>query len=595
MANAKGQKRAAFPEVTYEAWAQRVERESRAPAQKLETELEGGRVMRALYFEPTPDVVPVGATEPRGAPALWTRVATADPASANRQLLADLAGGASGLILDADHPRRVITSKAELDRLLAAVQLDLIQLQLVPSARSKQLATWLTEIAHERGVRSPELRLHAGADPCSAWAQAGGPPASIDAGFDDAAWMIKTLSPAWPSLRVLGVSTVPYHEAGASPDFELACLAGSLADTLRALEERGIPPELAAAQITITLTADADFMLGLTKLRACKRIVHRMLEASGVSEAHRHPPILVTTRRRMLTQFEPFVNAPRGTAVSFVALVGGADFVEVAPYDERSCSENSETGRRLALNTTHVLRDEAQLARVLDPAAGAYFFEAETRALSEAAWASFKRMESEGGFTAALCEGRVGMVSNAHAFEQLRAISHRTRPLTGISEFADPSAISAVAQPVPLKTATVPKLEPVHWAEPFEKLRRAAEAYRAKHGKLPEVQVLTLGERSEHAARTAWVTNLLAAGGLIATSESRPVIVVSGADERYENEAALLAQKLRARGDIRHLSLAGKPKHETQYRLAGFDAFVFRGEDVSAYLAQLHAALETGA
>lgn len=582
----------AFPAMTHEAWESRVERESKAPVARLETKLEEGRVMRPLYSSADADALP-GPRAYRATrsaqPEVWTRVSGPDLAEANRRLLIDLAGGAGGLILELEGPSALpVASSRDLERLLKDVQLDAIHLAFGPTPRARQLAEWLFECAQQRQGAAKGLQTHLGFDPVGISATFGGTREDLDALYDDAAQLANTPGAA---VRTLGVGTVAYHEAGASADFELACLLGSLVATLRALEARGVSPEAAAKKLTLTLTADADFMLGLVKLRAARILAARVCEAAGVAAEYQSPPLLVVSSRRMLTRFEPFVNALRGTAASFAALVGGADFVEVAPYDERLSAHGSDAGRRLARNTTHVLLEEAQLARVQDAAAGAYFFEAQTRALAQSAWQSFRAMERDGGFIEALWKGQVALVASANGFEQSREITHRRRALTGITEFAEPSAPMNVTAPEAPPKHPPPALEPIRWAEPFERLRKAAEAHRAKTGALPEVQLLGLGELAEHSARSTWVTNLLAAGGIVVTSEARPVVVISGADERYEAEAAPLAQKLRVSGKIVHLSMAGKPKHETAYRLAGYDSFIYRGEDVVAFLAELHLAL----
>lgn len=600
MVNAGGRDGEPFARVTQEAWAARVEREVKTTPEKLRTRLEDGRVMRALYTEvdvPSPSGAPGLPPFVRGGHApgvrssqVWCRVTGRDLAVANRALLEDLAGGASGLeVLRFGPEAPPLDSEADLEKLLAGVRLDAITLAFEPSPSVRSVADSLA-----RWVKDPtSAQLHFGFDPLAAVASFGGAPELLASLYDDAAWAMRELVPSFPRSRVLTASTVPYHEAGASPDFELACLLGSLVATLRALEARGVLPEIAARQLSLTLPLDADFLLGIVKLRAARAVVYRLLSAAGVPDELAAPPVYACSSRRMLTAFEPFTNTLRTGAAAFAALAGGADFVEVAPHDERStpsAAAGREAARRLARNTAHVLMEEAHAAKVEDPAGGAYFFEAETLALAQSAWANFRAMESEGGFEALLYRGQIAMVTEANYFEQERRIQLRERALTGITEFAElgtagPSALAEVPPP------PAPGLRRRHTALPFERLRAASEVFRARTGHLPEVQLLTLGPRSEHDARRAWVTNLLAAGGLVATSEERPVAVVCGADLRYETEAAPLAQSLKSSGRVRHLSLAGKPKHEPMLRLAGVDEFIFLGEDVVRFLAALQGAL----
>lgn len=600
MAGTEGRASEPFAPANSEGWAQRVEREAKVPPEKLNTRLEDGRVMRPLYTEAhapaslgdagLPPFVRGRQAPGERQPQVWCRATGSDLGALNLALLEDLAGGASGLEIPSFGPGAPkLEAEADLERLLAGVRLDAITLAFEPSPSARSRADLLA-----RWVRDPaSAQIHFGFDPLAAVASFGGPPEALASLHHDAAWALQELAPTFPRSRVLTVSTVPYHEAGASPDFELACLLGSLVATLRALEARGVSPELAAQQLSLTLPLDADFLLGIVKLRAARAVVYRVLSAAGAPDALAAPPIHACSSRRMLTAFEPFTNTLRTGAAAFAALAGGADSVEVAPHDERSAptlATGREAARRLARNTAHVLLEEAHVARVEDPAGGAYFFEAETRALAESAWANFRAMESEGGFESLLYRGQVALVAEANFFEQERRLQLRERPLTGITEFAELGTAGPAAL-ADTPTPPTPGLRRHHTALPFERLRAASESYRARTGHLPEVQRLTLGPRSEHDARSTWVTNLLAAGGLVAVSEARPVVVVCGADLRYETEAAPLAQSLKGSGRVQHLSLAGKPKHETALRLAGFDEFIFRGEDVVRFLAALQAAL----
>lgn len=578
------------------AWAARVERETKGPLERLSTKLEDGRTLRPLYTEadaPPSGPLPGQAPFVRGGRAagssgaeVWCRVAGPDLERAHRGLMEDLAGGAGGLVLPAFGPEALpLETSADFARLLSGVRLEAITLALEPSPKSK---TWASALLAQ-GPDHAQARIHFGFDPLATVSTFGGDDDAVSALFDDAAWAVTTLGPSLPRSRALGASSVPYHEAGASPDFELAAWLGAVVATLRALDARGVPPEKAAAQLSATLPVDADFMLGIVKLRAARALLWRVLAASGVPDPLCAPPLLAISSRRMLTAFEPFTNALRAGAATFAALAGGADAVEVAPYDERTLGA-SVAARRLARNTGHILLEESHVARVLDPAGGAYFFEAETRALAESAWATFRGLEAEGGLPHLLQRGQVAMVAEANHFKEERRVSLRERALTGITEFAEPSlggptALQAAAHP------PAPALMRRTLADPFERLRAASERYRSEHGRHPEVQLVTLGPRSEHDARTTWITNLLATAGLVVTAEERPVVIVSGADLRYETEAAPLAEQLRSDGRVKHLSLAGQTKHEPALRLAGYDSFIFRGEDVVRFLAELQIAL----
>ena len=72
--------------------------------------------------------------------------------------------------------------------------------------------------------------------------------------------------------------------------------------------------------------------------------------------------------------------------------------VYVPPANAALKERSTPFTRRIARNVQNMLKLEAHLDRVSDPAAGSYYMEKLTRILAEKAWAIFQQIESEGGF-----------------------------------------------------------------------------------------------------------------------------------------------------------------------------------------------------
>jgi methylmalonyl-CoA mutase cobalamin-binding subunit len=144
-------------------------------------------------------------------------------------------------------------------------------------------------------------------------------------------------------------------------------------------------------------------------------------------------------------------------------------------------------------------------------------------------------------------------------------------------------------------------------AQPFERLRDAADAHRERTGQRPAVFLANLGPRAEFDARARWTRNLLAAGGIAAIAEegfeapetAAQAFEASGAtiaclcasDRLYGEIGAAAARALSAAGAAR-IYVAGRPgAHESVLASAGVDEFLFDGIDVVAALERLHEAL----
>ena len=132
----------------------------------------------------------------------------------------------------------------------------------------------------------------------------------------------------------------------------------------------------------------------------------------------------------------------------------------------------------------------------------------------------------------------------------------------------------------------------------------------ARTGKRPQVFLANLGDLAAHSARSTWMRNFLAAGGIEAvasdalhnSADAGQAFADSGAgiacicssDAVYAELAEATAGALVAAGRERVL-LAGRPKEqEAALQAAGVDAFVFAGCDAIEMLTRLHEALGVG-
>ena len=195
---------------------------------------------------------------------------------------------------------------------------------------------------------------------------------------------------------------------------------------LRSLTGDGITVEDAAALVEFRYAATDEQFPTIAKLRAARRLWARVLELSGADpttpiEQRQH----AVTSRPMMSAYDPWVNMLRTTVAAFAAGVGGADAVTVLPFDS-PLGRPDAFGRRIARNTSSLLISESHLARVADPAGGAYAVEKLTDDLAVAAWELFGRLD-DGEDLEPLIEATVA--------ERDKQVATRKRPLTGLTEF----------------------------------------------------------------------------------------------------------------------------------------------------------------
>jgi methylmalonyl-CoA mutase len=380
--------------------------------------------------------------------------------------------------------------------------------------------------------------------------------------------------------RALVVDGTAVHDLGASDVQELGWSLAAGAAYLRALAADGLSTEEAAGLLEFRYAATDEQFTTIAKLRAARRLWARVLELSGVEVA---PPMRIhaVTSRPMMTKYDPWVNMLRTCVAAFASGVGGADAVTVLPFDLRLGLPDA-FGRRIARNTSALLVHESHVARVTDPAGGAYAIEKLTDDLAVAAWEELGRIdgadvEGAGGAEAAVRDG--SLVARIEEVVRTRddQVAHRKRPLTGLSEF--PNLAESLPERRPYPDGTRP-VRP--YGRAFEELRD-----QPVDGK---VFLATMGTVAAHTARATFASNLFAAGGIgvvnpgraddvdavLAAYDGQPVVCLTGADAAYAAWGAELVTALRGAG-ARWVILAGKaPDFEVDDTCAiGVDALDF--------------------
>lgn len=567
----------------------------------------------------------------RGSSGRWgvcARVDHPEPDKARELALADLEGGADGLVLSFAGARAArgfglaVDDVKGLDAALDGVMLDLIRVRLDPAPQGRGNALMLAALVEERGIAPAATAIDFGLDPIGVLASEGVLPASWPEIGRELTQTICELAERGFSGPFITADARPFHEAGASEAQELGGVLASAISYLRVLEAQGMALSQARDAISFVLVAETDEFMTIAKFRAARLLWERVQLACGLEPA---PMALhAETAWRSLTRRDPWVNMLRSTIATFSAGIGGADSLTVLPFTA-ALGLPDAIARRVARNTQLVLLEEAHLARVADPAAGAGGFEALTQALCEQAWRKLQDLEREAtdglpGIIAALANGHVQTGLARQRELRAKAVATRREPLTGTSEYANlKEADVAVLAIAPVATgagreamAETPeptlRVEPLpSWrlAEAFEALRDRADAAAER----PCVFLATLGPVADFSARAGFARNLFEAGGLAAAStdgfatggatdmaalvaacrsSGARLACLCGSDAGYEAEAIPAAQALAASGAT--VWLAGRPgEMEAGLREAGVSAFIQAGCDAVAVLTDAQA------
>ncbi|MEA5365928.1 methylmalonyl-CoA mutase family protein [Amycolatopsis sp., V23-08] len=589
---------AEFPQATRVQWQELVagvlrksgrlpEDFTGAPESKLVTRTYDGIEIQPLY---TADDVPaesgfpglppfVRGARPQGQVTTgWdvrARFTGTDAKAVNKAVLADLEGGVTSIWL-------TVAPGAVADA-LNEVYLDLAPVVLDAGADYEAAADALFELFAEREIPASEATAVLGADPIGLAARTG-----AEVALEPAAALAARVAAKYPKVRTIVADGLPFHEAGGSDAQELGALVAAGVTYLRALTDAGLDAETAAGQLEFRIAATADQFSTIAKLRAARRLWARVAEVCGFSSPMRQHAV---TSPSMLTQRDPWVNMLRTTVACFGAGVGGADAVTVLPFDA-AIGRADAFSARIARNTHAVLLEESKLAGVVDPAGGSWYVEKLTDDFARVAWAEFTAIEGAGGLVAELASGALAGRLAETWEKRAKRLATRRDPLTGVSEF--PNLTEKPVKREPLDPPAEGGLPRHRYAEGFEALRDASDAYLAAHGARPKVFLATLGPVAAHTARAGFAANLFQAGGIEAVNPGATddlpgafrasgarIACLCGTDDAYAEQAAEVAASLGAD----HVLLAGKGSYD------GVDGNVFAGCDALEVLNGLHTEL----
>ncbi len=521
-------------------------------------------------------------------------LADPDPAAAADAALLDLENGVTSLWLSVGTAG---IAADDLPRVLAKVYVDLAPVVLDDPDDPLGTAEAFVRHLDDRGVRAaPGTSL--GGDPVSALVRRG--PQDRSAGTSTTEAVEVTVAGLAELARqrdvlALTVDATAVHDAGATDGQELGYSLAVGATYLRILTEHaGLEPAEAAALLEFRYAATDEQFPTIAKLRAARRLWHRVLELSGAADAAGQRQHAVTSRP-MLTKHDPWVNMLRGTVAAFAAGVAGAGAVTVLPFDT-GLGLPDELARRNARNTSALLISESHVATVSDPAGGSYAVERLTDDMARAGWAQFQRIEAEGGVVASVTTdgGLLDRIRTQAVEPRGRQVATRRRPVTGVSEFPNLEEQLPERRPHPDGTPVVQR-----YGQPFEDMRDDAPA--------TSVFLATMGPVAKHTARASFAANLLAAGGVHtvpagatanaedvvtayrAVDPPTPVVCLAGTDQAYAKWGADLVAELREAG-AEYVVLAGKPGDAT---VPGdrVDDSCARGVDALAFLGRVRSVL----
>lgn len=452
-----------------------------------------------------------------------------------------------------------------------------------------KLARFVTQYFKEKGYAPEKLQGSFNFDPIGKMLKKGKDRSEL---IPTAKELIEILT-SYPSFRCIAVNSLQLNNAGAYIYQELGYALAWGNQYLACMTEAGVPVDTAAQKIKFNFGISSNYFMEIAKFRAA-----RLLWAQIVNEYK--PSCLCAcqmiahaeTSHFNLTLFDAHVNLLRTQTEAMSAALAGVDSMTVTPFDQAYESPN-EFSERIARNQQLLLKEEAHLNRIVDPAAGSYYIENLTVSIAKQAWELFLQVEEEGGMTEAVKAGRIQEAVNGSNKARHEAVSKRKEILLGTNQY--PNFTELAGEKSPLTSACCCGNENEESDTEFAALNtdRAASEFEAlrlqtEHsGKRPKAFMLTIGNLAMRQARAQFSCNFLACAGYevidnlgfpsveegvkAAINAQADIIVLCSSDDEYAEYAIPAFQEVNGRALF---IVAGAPACMDDLKAAGIENFI---------------------
>ena len=436
-----------------------------------------------------------------------------------------------------------------------------------------------------------------------------------------------------------------YHSSGATIVQEIGIVLAIGSEFLQRAAESGVPVSDAASSFHARISAGSLLFPEIAKLRALRTLWNKVVTAYDPDS--NSSPLLIhsETSPRNKSALDPYNNMLRVTTEALSAVVGGADFITVDPFDAQF-REPNDFSQRISRNVQHILKHEAHLSKVNDPGAGSYYLEKLTDKIAAESWDFFRMIEKEGGIVKAL-EGRMvqDAIKESHDSRQT-AFDTQKKSMIGVnkhprpdeelpktfyrSEFTDSlhqtdfemgedtdhliEALQSAFENNAALGDVISKLlnpqkqwfqpvEPARLSSTVEQLRAATKAFTKKEDRKPKAALLLAGDKKMRKARASFSQNFLGCGGyeleeftvdgdfedtVSTIRDYKPdIVVLCSSDAEYDSLVKPFCDAFREPPPI--LILAGYPADKIdEYRSAGISFFIHRKANLVGTLQQIH-------
>lgn len=236
------------------------------------------------------------------------------------------------------------------------------------------------------------------------------------------------------AFGAVGLDCQHFYTKGANISQQLGAALAWGNELINGLRAKGVSFEQISDNIGFSLGIGSSFLPEVAKFRLIRFLWARVLQQHGAATKRWKTWVHAQTGERHLSSLDTPVNLLRENAMAMSAVFGGVDALTVNPFRQ----DEPELADRMAINTQHLMREEARLNQVVDPAAGSYYVEHLTDLIGNKAWDLFLKIEEQGGYSSCVASGFLEeeFAKTDQAYYQ--EVEELARVLVGTNKFPSP-------------------------------------------------------------------------------------------------------------------------------------------------------------
>jgi methylmalonyl-CoA mutase len=336
-----------------------------------------------LQVNPNPSQFHPNTDIPGLSPRVWTNSVSILPGDTNEKLLHALKNGADGLVL-------FLNGYEDLDSLLKEVLPEYISILIYPLGNPLNVLNSFLGWIENQGISPSQLNgglLWAPSDLAFDQNEEYGLTVEL---FSE----ILELTLPYPNFKSFALKSSRYTESGANP---LDALVLALGELVELIDQSQAKPEVVFQKMLLEASIGDSHFGEIARLKVFRRMVAEVAKCYGVNLKQENLILLTQTSSWSKSILDPYTNLIRQTYEAMAGIFGGSNLLWVRPLGEENAGELE---RRIARNVSSILKEEAYLDKVGDPAAGSFFLEKLEEEILREIQLGLQELEEKGGWLA---------------------------------------------------------------------------------------------------------------------------------------------------------------------------------------------------